>query len=100
MTFVNTCACTLAIYAHPRVHAWLHACIRYSNAECNTHIHIHTFFLFVPEDTDAIILVAPTADEDRVPYGFVGKMNYIPASLWDNEVKNVYGQKALKECGS
>jgi hypothetical protein len=44
--------------------------------------------------------VAPTADEDHVPYGFVGKMNYIPASLWDNEVKNVYGQKAPKECGS
>jgi len=27
-------------------------------------------------------------------------MNYIPASLWDNEVKNVYGQKAPKECGT
>jgi hypothetical protein len=27
-------------------------------------------------------------------------MNYIPASLWDNEVKNVYNQKAPKECGT
>ena len=100
MTFVNTCVCTLAIYAYPGVYAWMHACRRYSNGECNTHIHMHTLFLFVPQDTDSNFLVSPTSDENRVAYGFVRKMNYIPASLWDNEVKNVYDQKAPKECGT
>jgi len=55
---------------------------------------------YVAKESDAIFLVSPTADLDRIPYGYVGKMNYIPASLWDNEVPLIYGDKEPKECGA
>jgi hypothetical protein len=56
--------------------------------------------VYIAKDTDAIFLVSPTADESRIPYGFVGKMNYIPASLWEAEVDLVWKSKAPKECGT
>merc|ERR1719183_19076 len=55
---------------------------------------------YIALPTDAIFLVSPTADSTKVPYGYVGKMNYIPASLWDNEIDLIYGSKAPKDCGS
>lgn len=55
---------------------------------------------YIAKETDAIYLVAPTADHTRIPYGYVGKMNYMPASLWDPEVDLIYGDKAPKDCGS
>ena len=52
------------------------------------------------QESDAIFLVAPTAGQDKIPFGYVGKMNYIPASLWENEVKRIWDDKAPKECGT
>ena len=52
------------------------------------------------QESDAIFLVSPTADTKKLPYGFVGKMNYIPASLWDNEIALIWKSKAPKECGT
>ena len=43
--------------------------------------------LYIAKPTDAIYLVAPTAKSEMIPYGYVSKMKYIPASLWENEVR-------------
>jgi len=55
---------------------------------------------YIAKESDAIFLVSPTADTKKLPYGFVGKMNYIPASLWDNEIALIWKSKAPKECGT
>ncbi|EKX33560.1 hypothetical protein GUITHDRAFT_147829 [Guillardia theta CCMP2712] len=55
--------------------------------------------VYVATKEDAIYLVAPTAGADRIPYGWVGKLNYIPASLWEPEIQNVFNEKAPKLCG-
>jgi len=55
--------------------------------------------VYVATKDDAIYLVAPTAGPDRIPYGWVGKLYYIPASLWDPEIKNVYDEKEPSQCG-
>lgn len=56
--------------------------------------------LYIAKPTDAIYLVAPTAKSEMIPYGYVSKMKYIPASLWENEISLIYGEKAPKECGA
>ena len=65
--------------------------IRDRSGDCNTRRQVATKTidgaLYVAKESDAIYLVAPTANSEKIPYGFVGKMKYIPASLWDNEVR-------------
>jgi hypothetical protein len=56
--------------------------------------------VYIAKETDALFLVSPTADEKKIPYGYVGKMNYIPASLWEAEVDLEWKSKAPKECGT
>jgi len=48
---------------------------------------------------DAVYLVAPGADDDHVPLGFVGKTSYIPLSVWEPEAKPIFDDKEPANCG-